>query len=235
MSTIKVYYWPMLARGAALVRMLEHTGTPYEHISDRAEMAKVCSSFGAHSTTFAPPVIVDGDYTIAQSGAATLYLGNKLGLTPEGYDQFKATQYVLDIVDTFEGGIGKNNEDGATLKSYLTGPRFASQMGNVERSIAGPFFFGAEPSAVDFFLLMHLDMRTTSIFGPLRERFGFDALAAFPKVAGVYAALQATDAYKNYAAGGSKYTNLPHYLGPLKEEILAAFAPAGDEQSAASE
>jgi glutathione S-transferase len=235
MSSIKVYYWPFLARGASLVRMLEHTGTPYEFISDKAEMAKVCSSFGATGTTFAPPVLVDGDYTIAQSGAATLYLGHKLGLTPEGYDQFKATQYILDIVDTFEGGIGKSNEDGATLKAYLTGPRFASQMGNIERSIAGPFYFGAEPSAVDFYLLMHLEMRTTSIFGPLRERFGFDALAAFPKVAGVYAALLATDAYKNYAAGESKYSQLPHYLGPLKDEILAAFAPAAPAAEQASE
>jgi hypothetical protein len=38
---ITVYYWPMLARGASLVRMLEHTGTPYEYISDRAKMAEV--------------------------------------------------------------------------------------------------------------------------------------------------------------------------------------------------
>ena len=27
---ITVIYWPMLARGASLVRMLEHTNTPYD-------------------------------------------------------------------------------------------------------------------------------------------------------------------------------------------------------------
>jgi hypothetical protein len=30
-------------------------------------------------------------------------------------------QYCTDIVDTFEGNLGKNNEDGATLKAFLEG------------------------------------------------------------------------------------------------------------------
>ena len=37
---ITVVYWPMLARGASLVRMLEHTGTPYDYVSDKAVMAQ---------------------------------------------------------------------------------------------------------------------------------------------------------------------------------------------------
>ena len=221
-AIIKVYYWPFLVRGASLVRMLEHTGTPYEYISDKAEMAKLCSTWGATGTTFAPPVIVDGDYMISQSTATCLYLGKKLGLMPKGYDDFKAFQFCSDIVDTFEGGLGKNNEQGPTLKAYIEGPRWAAQMGNIERSIVGPFYFGEEPCAVDFFLLQHLDWRTTSMIAPLKERFGVDLLAPYPKIAGVQAALQAADGYKNY--GQSKYSQLKT-PGPIKDEILNVFAP----------
>lgn len=220
MSIIKVYYWPFLVRGGSLVRMLEHTGTPYEYISDQAEMSKVCSTWGATGSTFAPPVVIDGDYAISQSTACCLYLGKKLGLNPPGYDEFKAFQYCSDIVDTFEAGLGKNNEDGATLKSYVEGPRWASLMGNIERSIVGPYYFGAEPSSVDFFLLQHLDWRTTSMFTPLKERFGVDLLAPYPKIAAVQANLQAFDGYKNYAQ--SKYSQLKT-PGSIKDEILDAF------------
>jgi len=216
---IKVYYWPFLVRGASLVRMLEHTGTPYEYISDKAEMSKLCSTWGATGTTFAPPVVVDGDYIIAQSAASCLYLGNKLGLTPPGYDAFKAMQFCSDIVDTFEGGLGKNNEEGAALKAYVEGQRWANQMGNIERSIVGPYYFGAEPCAVDFFLLQHLDWRGNSIFVPLKER-GVDLLAPYPKIAAVQVALQACDGYKNYAQ--SKYSQLKT-PGPIKDEILNVF------------
>ena len=87
---LKVYYWPMLARGAPLVRMLEHTGTPYEYISDPARFAEVCSNKGATGSQFAPPVIVDGDFVISQSTACTAYLGNKLGLTPPGWTPTRA-------------------------------------------------------------------------------------------------------------------------------------------------
>jgi len=220
---IKVYYWPFLVRGGALVRMLEHMATPYEYISDKAEMAKVSSTWGAKGTTFAPPVIVDGEYIISQSIATCLYLGNKLGLTPAGYDAFKAYQFCADCVDTFENGLGKNNEDGPTLKRYVEGDRWAALMGNIERSIVGPYYFGAEPSAVDFFLLQHLDWRATSLFVPLKEKFGIDLLAPYPKIAAVQAALQASDAYKNYAEGKSSYSQLKT-PGPIKDEILAAFS-----------
>ena len=37
---ITVIYWPMLARGASLVRMLEHTNTPYDYVSDKTVMAQ---------------------------------------------------------------------------------------------------------------------------------------------------------------------------------------------------
>ena len=96
-AVIKVYYWPMLARGAALVRMLEHTGTPYEYISDSSKFGEVMSKWGAPTDCFAPPVVVDGDFVVSQSTATCMYLGKKLGLTPAGYDEFKAMQRMVSL------------------------------------------------------------------------------------------------------------------------------------------
>merc|ERR1719326_2176655 len=85
----------------------------------------------------------------------------------------------MDIVDTFEGGLGKNNEDGDALKKYLAS-RFKVQMGNLERSIKGPYYFGDAPSPVDFFLCQHLDWRCANVFDPLKAK-GVDCLAACRK------------------------------------------------------
>ena len=118
-TPIKIYYWPMLARQGALVRMLEHTSTPYEYISDKERMAaEACSAWGADTSTFAPPVVVIGDNApVSQSVAvserevagwfvatvdpplpdpqATMALGKHLGLTPEGHDEYKSLQLCL--------------------------------------------------------------------------------------------------------------------------------------------
>jgi len=214
MVQYKVYYWPFMIRGASLVRMLEHTNTPYEYISEKPKMAIVSSAWGAQVDTIAPPVLVDGDFAVSQSVASCLYLGNKLGLTPPGYNEYKAMQYCLDIIDVFEGGIGKNNEEGATLKKYLEGDRFKTLMANLERSIKGPFYFGDTPSAVDFFLVQHMDWRCLSIFEPLKAK-GIDFLTPYPKLVGVHEAIKATDAYKNFDK-----VPLP---GPLKDDILCVF------------
>jgi glutathione S-transferase len=221
---ITVVYWPMLARGASLVRMLEHTGTPYDYVSDKAVMAQHLSSNMFNSArengepqgdNFAPPLLIDGDVQISQSVATCLYLGHKLGLTPPGYNDFKAMQFCADIVDCFEGNLGKNNEDGAALKSFLAGDRWKALMGNIERSIKGPYYFGEKPSAVDFFLLQHMDWRTANVFEPLKTK-GLDVMAAYPKVRGAHEALMATDAYTNYAGGLRQ-------MGSIKDEVLAAF------------
>lgn len=57
---------------------------------------------------------------------------------------------------THTGGIGKNQKDAKGLKVYLDGAddgkpsRFSTFAGAIERAIAGPYFFGEEPSYVDF-------------------------------------------------------------------------------------
>ena len=42
---------------------------------------------------------------VSQSTACSLYLGNKLGLEPAGFNQYKAAQFMADVVDTFEGNV----------------------------------------------------------------------------------------------------------------------------------
>ena len=215
--TITVYYWPFLGRGASLVRMLEHTGTPYEYVSDKAKMAEYASLFGSTGyDTLAPPIVVDGDTVISQSVPTCLYLGKKLGLQPPGYDEYKAMQYCLDIVDTFEGNLGKNNENGATLKAFLTGDRYRFLMANIERSIKGPFYFGDQPSAVDFFLTQHMDWRMSNVFDPLKATGPYDYLEPYEKIRTAYEAIKATPGYKKDR--GLKFP------GPIKDEVLAAFS-----------
>mmetsp|Transcript_143185 Transcript_143185/g.249714 ORF Transcript_143185/g.249714 Transcript_143185/m.249714 type:complete len:232 (+) Transcript_143185:1-696(+) len=211
---ITLYYWPMHFRCGALVYMMEQAGVPYEHVSDKALMATKATVFGAEAgVNIAPPILDDGGKLISQSTACTMYLGKKLGFD-KGVDDCLAVQYLCDIVDWCEGGIGKNNEDAASLKKYLEGGRFAAMGGCVERNIKGPYFFGEEPSFVDFFLLQHMDWRK-SLFEKLQAKTGTDYLAPFPKIKAVAEALRALPSYTKLE-GGPKY-------GSFSDEIVAAF------------
>lgn len=213
-AAIKLYYHPLPngGRAAACLRLLEHTSTPFEWIKDRAELTKVCGAFGADSTdTFAPPVVMVGDYSVCQSTATVFYLGKKLGLVPPAFDDAKAMQHLIFIQDVFEGNLGKKNESGPDLKAFLEGPRWVQLMSTLERSIKGPYFFGDTPCCVDFFLLAHLDARIPSIFEPLQEKYGVDKISMYPKCLAIRTALSSTDAYRASSLAKSK---------PLKDEIL---------------
>ena len=225
-STVQVYYWPMLGRSGAVVRMLEHSGTPYEHISEFSEIAKRGSAFGGDAAdTFAPPIVVDGDFQISQSTAVTLYIGNKVGLN-EGLNQSKAVQWLGDIVDAFEGGLAKTIAEGpAALKKYLEGEgdgkpsRFAKQMNNLSRAIKGPFFAGEKPTLVDFFLCQHVDWQDALTLNRLREDTGVDIFAPYPKIVSVYEGIRNLDSYKNYA--GPLKTDRPGFAP--KDEFFAEY------------
>ena len=59
--------------------MLEEANVPYVHKSEFSDLAKKCSVFGADSTTIAPPVVVDGDYTVSQSVVLIMYVRGMRG------------------------------------------------------------------------------------------------------------------------------------------------------------
>lgn len=178
--------------------MMWTSGTPYEFISEFPKLAALGSFREGTGDTFAPPIVVDGETVISQSVACCWYLAKKLGLLPP--DECKGLQYLLDIQDVFENSLGKHNEQGPALKKFLEGGRWEKLMANLERSIKGPYYFGAEPCVCDFFLLGILDWRGVT-FDKLKAKHGFDAMAAFPKAAGVAAKLRLTDAYVGYKGG----------------------------------
>ena len=57
---VTIYYWPMHGRASACFRICDYGGIEYVHKSEFPEIASVGGAFGADSTCFAPPIIVDG-------------------------------------------------------------------------------------------------------------------------------------------------------------------------------
>ena len=58
---------------------------------------------------------------------------------------------MCDLIDLFENGIAANQgKDGTALKTFLEGDRLPKILGNIERSIRGPFYFGASPTKCGF-------------------------------------------------------------------------------------
>ena len=213
-----VYYWPMAGRAGAVLRMLEHAKVPHEHRSDFPAIAAQSSAWAGGGDTFAPPIVVDGDVTVSQSVAACAYVGKKCGLAPD--EEHKALQYMLDIVDTFEtGGVaGAKDKGGAALKVFLEGERFAKQMGNLDRGIAGPFYFGAAPTSVDFFLCAHVDWVEATLFDRLKADKGIaDPLAPFAKVKATVEGIRGLESYRV-----SALTTIKEGF-ECKDEIVAAY------------
>ena len=107
--------------------------------------------FGAESTNLAPPIIIDD--LPAEHGNS--YLGKKFGLT-SGIDsparEALALQYMSDMNDMHSELVQKamagrlaTPPDVAALQEYITGSRYKAFLAAINRAIAGPFFFGAEP------------------------------------------------------------------------------------------
>lgn len=201
---IILFYHPIHARCGSLVYMMEAKGVAYEHEKDKSKFP--ATAFGdAKGINIAPPILNDGGKLISQSRACTMYLGMKLGFDKD-VDVPLSVQYMADIADWCEGGIGKNNEDPAMLKKYMEGGRYDAFAGCIERNIKGPYFFGDEPSYVDFYLLQNLDWRK-DFFEKLQAKTGKDFLAAYPKMKAIAESLRALPWYQNFD-GGFKYPGM---------------------------
>ena len=93
-----------------------------------------------------------------------------------------APQYLIDLIDTFEGGLsGAKGKGGAAPKAFLEGDRWQALAGNVERSIQGPFYFGESPTCVDFFV-QHCGLALRQLFGSPRKGKGCQGVRYFPKM-----------------------------------------------------
>jgi hypothetical protein len=102
-ADVTIYYWPFLARAAALIRMCDEVpNAKCPHVSELSELERVTSAAGRgingdqKTDTFAPPVLLDhrNGLLISQSVAATMYLGKQLGFEAPIPNIYKAVQYV---------------------------------------------------------------------------------------------------------------------------------------------
>ena len=73
-------------------------------------------------------------------------------------------------------------------------------MANIEHSILGPFYFGAAPSYVDYFMLHAFDWAIDDTFlralAPKLAARGIDVYAPFPKIRRLLATLRSLPSYK---------------------------------------
>jgi glutathione S-transferase len=90
---IDLYYWPAIqGRGEFPRLVLEAAGAPYRDMArlDEIEGGGIAGMMAfvegrrGWPVPFAPPFVVDGEVLVSQSAASAAYLGEKLGLAPDG-------------------------------------------------------------------------------------------------------------------------------------------------------
>ncbi|WP_185984073.1 glutathione S-transferase [Aureimonas mangrovi] len=88
-----LWYWPGIpGRGEFPRLVLEAAGAPYREMAQLPEsqgggmaaMQAFLDGERGRRIPFAPPFLVDGDVIISQAGVIAAYLGEKLGLAPDG-------------------------------------------------------------------------------------------------------------------------------------------------------
>ena len=125
-----------------------------------------------------------------------------------------------DIVDFFELGLaGTLSKGGGELKKFIEGDRMTKMLGNLERAIQGPFFYGESPTVTDFFLTQHVDWTEATILDRLKSEKGVDIFAAFPKMYGVVSGIRSLHSYKDYS--GPLKTCRDDFL--CKDETIANY------------
>lgn len=103
----ELYYWPTIQGRGEFVRLvLEEAGAEYDDVGRRGDgagftaVAEVLAPDGDAPLPFAPPVLRDGDYLIAQTANILLYLGPRHGLMPDDEPgRLWAHQLQLTIAD----------------------------------------------------------------------------------------------------------------------------------------
>jgi glutathione S-transferase len=152
----ELYYWPTIQGRGEFVRLaLEEAGADYVDVGRGADgpdfeaVAAVLDAGGAHPP-FAPPVLVDGDLSIAQTANILAYLGERHGLVPDdpagrywtAQLQLTLADWVDEIHDThhpigselyYEDQQPEAKRRAAQFREYRL-PKF---MGYFERVLAG--------------------------------------------------------------------------------------------------
>ena len=193
-------------------------------ISDASDMetfASVASAKGkiidgtGKGDTFAYPILDDDGFVLSQSAAVTLYVGKKFGFMPEKeQDVYKAIQYMNDAQDFMSEALSAVGDAKLVDDFLVSGPRFDAWMGNIERSIHGPYYFGQNPTRD--YLLQCVDWVQISLLDPLEKLTG-NKLAAYPKVVGMLERVRSLPSFKRQQSWRPK--NLLPPMVPQSEWI----------------
>ncbi|KAL3912522.1 MAG: hypothetical protein SGPRY_008311 [Prymnesium sp.] len=240
---LEIFYWPVPGRAYSLLAMCSFACAPCSHVHAYDRMAHLTSATGrtivgeALGDTFAPPMVVDKGrgVIISQSVAATLYLGEQLGFDRAVQIMPKAVQYMVDASDLLSQTpiadppiTEPSNSDVAALVDFHDSGRFNAWMGNLERSIKGPYYFGDSISYVDFYLTMVMMWLRQVVYD--RIPGAEHVYDPYTKVLGVVEAVQALDFAKCPVNGspmplGNKVFPLEWVpSAPFAESILAVIA-----------
>lgn len=123
------------------------------------------------------------------------------------------------MIDIMENGVaGAISKGSDAVKEFLEGERLAKLMGNLQKGVQGPFFFGDKPSCVDFFWANMNDWLGATFHDRLVSEFGSATFtAAYPKLDGVVSGIRALESYK---ASTIPITRDDH---KAKDELYAAW------------
>lgn len=218
MSKPQVVYWDLKGRAGAAFYMLAESKVEFEHVKEAPEMAKVLTALGAESTNFAPPLFIDGETKVSQSLPVCMAVGKKTGFD-KGVDELKALQYMLDVTD-LDTEITKAAGSAETLFAFVKGTdgpsRMSKWLGNIERSIKGPFYFGETASYVDYWLAQSVTMRNFTLWDAVGSKY--DPFAQSPKAKAVAEFILNQDSVK----GLTTMVDMPPPYAP-KPEMIEAF------------
>ncbi len=173
----QLYYWPMLQGRGEFVRLvLEESGAPYVDVARKPEsegggiaaLLSVLRGDQGGPPPYAPPVLVDGELVLAQTGAICAYLGERHQLAPtDPAARWQALQVQLTIADVAAEAHDTHHpisaalyfeeqEDEAVRAAHHfieeRLPRYLDYFERVVTSSGGPWLFGGDLTYPDLSL-----------------------------------------------------------------------------------
>ena len=173
-ASYDLYYWPFIqGRGEFPRLVLEAAGVPYRDVARLAAeqgggvdaMLAIMRGDKPGIPPYAPPFLVDGDVTIAQSANVCRYVGERHGLAPDdAAGRAHALQLALTVADLVDeahqthhpisGSLYYEDQKGAAqlAASAFCTERVPGFLGYFERVLAasgGPWLLGPRVSYAD--------------------------------------------------------------------------------------
>ena len=179
--------WCRIFHAGAILRMCEDSKAPVTcAVIDDEKQVRQQGHTSGQGDTFAVPIVEYGGTRISQSVTATAFAGETLGFAADA--PLKAVQYMLDLRDFVSNadpsidGLDVDKFDGLVQSG-----RVDDWLGQFERSIVGPYYFGASATYVDYYLWSMMRWLTHRLEG--KTDFPGLLLANYTKVEGVLRAL----------------------------------------------